>query len=219
MGALGLTAALGAAAGLRLIGTAFLGRPRSPRGAAADEAARPALAACALLAACLVLVGLLPGPTLALAGPALHGLLGADDTARSGAVMLVPLAGLPPYSAPGIAGLVVLAILLAWWAVRRWSTGGERAAPAWESGFAAPPPWLPFGDPLTEPGPDAFAAGLRRLPGFGADPAGRFLLPAFRRAQAWAAERTDRLVEAGESLPVILGVLALMLLALWLGGA
>ncbi len=67
-----MAAALAAAAAVRLIGVAFLGRPRTPRAAAAEEAAPAARWAMIGLAA---LVGAArsaarPGPGLA--GPALR---------------------------------------------------------------------------------------------------------------------------------------------------
>jgi formate hydrogenlyase subunit 3/multisubunit Na+/H+ antiporter MnhD subunit len=55
-----LAAALGAGAALRLIGVGFLGRPRTPRAAAAVEAGLPARAALLGLAGVCVAIGLAP---------------------------------------------------------------------------------------------------------------------------------------------------------------
>ena len=156
---------------------------------------------------------------LGLAGPALHGLLGIDATRRDGALLLVPLAGLPAYSALALAGLVLLVMLAIAWAAGRWARAGRRAAPAWDSGFAAPPAWLPFGDPATELGPAGFSGELQRI--------FRPVLPG--AGPAWPALRTigDRIAAAmrrlpgaeGVEVPLALAVLAAMLLAIWLAGA
>ena len=69
IGALALTTGLAVACFVKATGIAFLGLPRSAAAAAAQEVARPALAAMAALAAACVATGLA-------AGPAFHALLG-----------------------------------------------------------------------------------------------------------------------------------------------
>ncbi len=83
-----LGAALGAAAAVRLIGVGFLGRPRSPRAAAAEEAGAPTRAAMIGLAAISGLIGLFPGAVLALAAPALRLLVGTTMASRSGGLLV-----------------------------------------------------------------------------------------------------------------------------------
>jgi hypothetical protein len=57
-----------------------------------------------------------------------------------------------------LAGLTLLA-------VRRLTVPGHRRGPAWACGFAAPPPWLPFGDPVTQYSGSSFAQALIRTLG------------------------------------------------------
>jgi formate hydrogenlyase subunit 3/multisubunit Na+/H+ antiporter MnhD subunit len=148
---LALASALGAAAAVRLVGVALLGRPRSPRAAAAAEAGAATRMAMLGLAVVTGLVGLFPGAVLGLAGPALRLLTGAVRTEE------------PGYVAPAIAVL----LLLAGAAAVRWTRGGTQEAQAWESGAEPPPPWLPFGDPLTQYGGASLAEPLRRVLGTG----------------------------------------------------
>ena len=161
----GLAVALAATAAVRLVGVAFLGRPRIPRTAAAEEVGLPAQASMIGLSIVAIFVGLFPGTVLALAGPALHRLLDADMTDRIGMLTVVPQAGAAGYSALATTALLALAGAGAIAAWRLRGVRGERRAPAWESGFAAPPPWLPFGDPATQYGAASFSHILRRVLG------------------------------------------------------
>jgi formate hydrogenlyase subunit 3/multisubunit Na+/H+ antiporter MnhD subunit len=160
-----LGAALAAAAAVRVVGVAFLGRPRTPRAAAADEAGLPARAAMLALAGASLLIGLFPGAVLALAEPALHLAVGAGMEDRTGVLVLAPQADGPGYAAPAAAVLVGLALALVIWIVRLRAVGGHRSGPAWDCGFGAPPPWLPFGDPITQYGGASFGQPLRRALG------------------------------------------------------
>jgi formate hydrogenlyase subunit 3/multisubunit Na+/H+ antiporter MnhD subunit len=165
-----LGVALGAAAAIRLIGVAFLGRPRSPRAAAAEDAGMTLRAAMIGLGAIAGLIGLFPGGVLRLAGPVLNLLLGGDLADRAGPLLIAPQSeaagiSIPGYSALGIAillGLVgVGAIVLQRRDAMRRGIAGHRAAPAWDCGFGAPPAWLPFGDPVTQYNAESFAQPLR----------------------------------------------------------
>lgn len=174
--------ALFAAAALRLVGTALLGRPRSPRGAAADDVAAPLRQVLVALAGALGVIGVAPPLALALAGPAVAQLSLARPQGGASAAWTVsplrdagmvsllrdagtisPLRDGAGYAALPLAGLVAAAAgSLAWVARRRMARGAvERAG--WEGGFAPPPPWLPFGDPATQLGPRAIDAPLLRL--------------------------------------------------------
>ncbi len=55
---------------------------------------------------------------------------------------------------PGYVPLAIAVLLAAGWADRRAGRAarlpGPHAVPAWEDGFAAPPAWMPFGDPATQ---------------------------------------------------------------------
>jgi hydrogenase-4 component B len=110
------------------------------------------------------LLGLLPGLSMRLLQPALVG-VGLKD--RSGLLAIAPALGAPGYAAPGLALLLAVLAGLALWAVRRWTSPGaamtaHRPAPAWEGGFAAPPPWLPLGDPATQYSAASFAQPIGR---------------------------------------------------------
>lgn len=159
--ALALTTALTAAAALRFVGIAFLGRPRSPRGAAPTEAPREMRLAMTGLAAATVLVGLLPGIALALAAPALRALAGAGLAHRAGLFMLAAQTGSAGYSALATATVMVIAGMIAMAFVRVGAETGTPGVPAWECGNEPPPPWLPFGDPLTQYGGASLSQPLR----------------------------------------------------------
>jgi hydrogenase-4 component B len=160
-----MAAALAAAAAVRLIGVGFLGRPRTPRVAAAEEAGPMARRAMIGLAIASCLLGLLPGPVLRLAGPALRVLAGSSVADRAGTLVVAPGTGLPGYAAPAIAVILGLALAATLLVLRRFTRPGHRRGPAWACGFAAAPPWLPFGDPLTQYGGASFSQPLRRALG------------------------------------------------------
>jgi formate hydrogenlyase subunit 3/multisubunit Na+/H+ antiporter MnhD subunit len=160
-----LAVALAAAAAVRLVGVAFLGRPRSPRAAAADEAGRFTRAALIGLAGLSGAIGLFPGAVLALAGPALRLLVSVGMEGRISVLRLSPQADAPGYAAPAVAVLLALALALVLWLLRTRAAAGHRVGPAWDCGFGAPPPWLPFGDPLTQYSGASFGQPLRRTLG------------------------------------------------------
>jgi hydrogenase-4 component B len=162
---LALATVLTAAAAVRLVGVALLGRPRSPRAAAAVEAGAGARLAMTGLAVATFLVGLFPGAVLALAGPALRLLTGASMASRAGAVTIAVQADAPGYAAAAIAVLLGLAGALAAAVLRSPRQSGTHGVPAWECGAEPPPPWLPFGDPLTQYGGASMAQPLRRTLG------------------------------------------------------
>jgi hypothetical protein len=67
----------------------------------------------------------------------------------------------PGYSPIFIAAMLAMAGLAARRALRvRREPPRE---PVWNGGFAALPPWLPFGDPAAQFGPASFVAPLRKL--------------------------------------------------------
>jgi formate hydrogenlyase subunit 3/multisubunit Na+/H+ antiporter MnhD subunit len=160
-----LAAALGAAAAVRLVGVAFLGRPRTPRVAAAEEARAPARWAMLSLAVLCGVLGLFPGLALGLIEPALRLLVRADLSRQIGLLTVQPAADMPGYAPLMIAALLLIAGGAAFLAIRRWAVPGHRHGPAWACGFAAPPAWLPFGDPVTQYGGASFAQPLRRALG------------------------------------------------------
>ncbi len=148
---LALTAALGVTAMVRLIGIACLGRPRTPRATAAQEPPRPARAALLTLAGLSGLLGLLPGVVLRLpADPAVHQLTGAELGGRAGVLRLAAVTDAAGYAPLPLAALVALCGGVVLWLQRRRAVPVGEPVPAWQDGFAPPPPWMPFGDPLTQ---------------------------------------------------------------------
>lgn len=151
--------ALRAAAMVRLAGIAVLGRPRTPRAAAATEDSLPWAArngALLGMALACALVGVLPGPILLLADGAVDRLTGGDVPGQAGWMRIAASADAPGYSAP--AALVLLLTVVATGALLVRRFGGPlrvRRVPAWDgggSGVGAPANWLPFGDPATQLG-------------------------------------------------------------------
>lgn len=152
-----MAVALGAAAMLRLWGLMFLGRPRSPRVAGAEDFSSAALLLPAAL--CLVL-GVMPGLALGLLRPVLAQWLGTEPALPGGWI------GLAAGDAGARYQALPAAILLAAFAVAMWRAGagrGHTTAPAWDCGALAPPPHLPFGDPATQPSAAGFAQPIARM--------------------------------------------------------
>ncbi len=236
-----LAAGLAAAASVRLIGIAFLGRPRMPRTAAAYEVGRFARAGMIGLAAVILVLGLVPGAFLSLAAPALRALASADAPVRDFGLTVAPQAASPGYAAPAIALLLAVIAAAAFWLIRRHTAQGHRTGPAWDGGFGAAPVWLPFGDPLTQSSAASFAQPLRRILAttlLGVqedvdmpreadprparitvtqyDPAERLLFAPVGRAREWLSDRADRLqfLTIRRSLMVMVTVLILFLAAI-----
>jgi formate hydrogenlyase subunit 3/multisubunit Na+/H+ antiporter MnhD subunit len=150
-----LSVGLMALATVRLFGVVFIGRPRTPRTAVAEEAPRRVRLVLIGLAASLGLLGLLPAlvllPTLGWTHAPSDRWLALSTGAEA--------AGYSPIAVAALLALVAIAVL------RLLGRSGEqRREPAWSGGFAAPPPWLPFGDPATQAGPASFAGPLRGVP-------------------------------------------------------
>ncbi|MDB5373547.1 MAG: dehydrogenase [Belnapia sp.] len=166
-----MAAALAAAAMVRFFGLVFLGRPRSPRGAGAREAPLKERWALLLPAGLVVLLGLFPGLLLALAAPAIRVLAGpatptpATPTPAPAGLVLVAGEGASTYLPLAVALLLALVLVTLWFLVRRRSTGATQRGPVWNGGFSDPPPFLHFGDPLTQPGAAGFAQPLRQMLG------------------------------------------------------
>ncbi len=150
-----LSVGVAALAAVRLFGVVFLGRPRTPRTAAAEEAPRPVRLVLCGLAAMTALLGLLPALALLPAARWTHA-TGAWSfaTLRTGAET-------PGYSPVVVVGLLAVAGIAVLRAMRR--SGQQQREPAWSGGFAAPPPWLPFGDPATQYGPASFVEPMQRV--------------------------------------------------------
>jgi hypothetical protein len=157
--AVALASVLTTTGGLRLTGVAILGRPRSPRGAGAQEPAQTVRVILLALAGVSLLIGILPGLFLwLLADPILLTLTGVEAVARGG-----PFGAVPGYLALPVAALLG-ACFAAVLALRLWRPGEARMANAWLDG-APPPQNLPFGDPLAQSVGEGFLPDLPiRLP-------------------------------------------------------
>ncbi len=152
LAAVALGAALAAAAAVRLIGIGFLGRPRTPQAAVAEDAPRRVWLAMAGLAACCLLIGVWPSAALALVQPALRRLLGTGMEG-GGLVVISPQVNSPGYAAPGIAAVLAISGIAVVGAMSRFASKNSvqaRRVPAWDGGQASVPPRMPFGDPATQ---------------------------------------------------------------------
>ena len=163
---LALSSATAAAGAVRLFGVAFLGRPRTPRAAVAEDITRRARPAVLVLTAIAAGLGLFPGVVLTLlAEPAIEMLAGTGLGGRAGLLGLEPNEQAPGYAALPLAALVALCAGVTLWLLRR--RGGQaRRSAIWQDGFAAPPAWQPFGDPLTQSDGSGFVPALPALPGW-----------------------------------------------------
>lgn len=159
-----LAAALAAAAMVRFWGLVFLGRPRTPRAAGAEESGGAVRIALLVPAGLTVLLGLLPGVMLDLAESVLRLMAGAAAP-RADLLAVGAAEGGARYWPLLIALLVAAAIGLLAWQVRRRAPAGVARGPAWDCGFIAPPHDLPFGDPATQPSAAGFGQPLRRMLG------------------------------------------------------
>jgi hydrogenase-4 component B len=157
-----LSVGLAAMAAVRVAGTVFLGRPRTPRAAVAEETPW-ALRLCLIgLAALTGLLAVFPGLALLPAARDIARL--ANGSGLGMVLVLKPGAEAPGYAPVAIAGLLALACYAMLWLSRR-RGAGHRREPAWSGGAAPSPLWLPFGDPTTQIGAVSFAEPLQRMLG------------------------------------------------------
>jgi NADH:ubiquinone oxidoreductase subunit 5 (subunit L)/multisubunit Na+/H+ antiporter MnhA subunit len=155
-----LSAGLAAMAAVRLAGVVFLGRPRAPRVAVAEEAP-PTHRLCLVgITAMTGLLAVLPGLALLPASRALGRL--ANGSGPGMPLVLKPAAEAPGYAPLAIGALLAALCYALLWLSRRRGPGYRRE-PAWTGGFAPPPPWLPFGDPATQVGAASLAEPLRSV--------------------------------------------------------
>ncbi len=164
-GGMALATALAASAAVRLVGVALLGRPRTPRAAAATESGPPLRWAVILLGLLSLGMGLVPSLVLGLAEPALQHLSQGGMAQRAGLLTLSPHLDGPGYLPLGVALLLGFGVAVIAAVLRARAVAGHRTGPAWDCGFGAPPPWLPNGDPATQYAGGSFAQPLRRALG------------------------------------------------------
>jgi formate hydrogenlyase subunit 3/multisubunit Na+/H+ antiporter MnhD subunit len=165
---LGLAAALASANLLRVLGVVCLGRPRTPRAAAADEPMRSARRPLLALAVTTVVLGVFVGPLLrVLTDAPILALIGTGLGPRASLLGLAPGAESAGYAALPLTSLLLLAAGVVVWLRRRGGVPSHTmSGPAWQDGFAAPPAWLPFGNPITQTAGAGFAP-VRTPPSIG----------------------------------------------------
>jgi hydrogenase-4 component B len=215
---LGVAIATLASALLRFWGLAFLGRPRTPRTLGAQEAAPLPRGILVTLAALALVLGLLPGPLLRLAEPALLLLTGHGGAPELGLLTITTGPAAADYT-PLLLGLLLAVLLgVAGAAIRRLSPRPAATVPLWDDGYIAPPPHFPFGDPATQPGAASLAVAMRPplpdMPRWPWPEAARrlALLPRWRLSLPGGGA-------ARRALRLCLGtVAALLLLLAWMGG-
>ncbi len=212
--AVAVSAALCLVGWLRLAAVAVLGRPRTPRGAAALDIP-PVLVRtlCALLALPLLL-GLLPGAWLRILAP-LRLALASDAAGDLPVLRLVSPGGTASLSPLPLLLLGLLAVWLPGRVRRLLQERPVRHAASWEGGAAPAPPWLPFGDPATQVGPATLSRVLLSALGGTAWQARGGGAKRMVRRRLWRAVASSR--RAAAMLSGLLhrrgGVLALALLA------
>jgi formate hydrogenlyase subunit 3/multisubunit Na+/H+ antiporter MnhD subunit len=171
-----LSAGVVALAAVRSFSVAFLGRPRTPRAAVAEDPPRDRR---------LVLGGLAVGVSALGVLPALALLPAAGWTRATDPLRFLALrtgAEAPGYAPIAVVALLGVAMVVLARALRR--GGSLRREPAWTGGFEAPPSWLPFGDPATQYGPASFVEPLRRM----------------RASPPWAASPLHRLARCRDAV-------------------
>ena len=155
---LALAAALAAACFVRFYGIVFLGRPRSPQAARAQEVGRPMTGAMAAFALLCLALGVLPAAPLLLIDPVAVATIGHGLPTRGVHwLWLAPVTG----QASSYAGLVVLLAmaLFGWlvvWITHRLGSSRTRRAAPWDCGF-------PSADPTTQHSAAAIAQPIRRV--------------------------------------------------------
>jgi hydrogenase-4 component B len=156
---LALAAALAAACFVKAFGVTFLGRPRTPVAAGAQETDRFSLAAMFFLAALCLVAGVLPGLFMDALAPVVQALVGARMPVQTGVdwLSIVPIAE----SRSSYNGLLVFLFMaisgtLAAFAIHRLASDKLRRAPAWDCGYPDP-------NPATQYTASSFAQPIRRV--------------------------------------------------------
>lgn len=158
---LALSAALAAACFVKAFGISFLGRPRTPAAADANETDSHSLAAMFFLSALCLVAGVLPGIFIDALAPVTNALLGVSMPHQAGLDWLtaVPVAE----SRSSYNGLLVFVfIVMSGWiaaiAIHRLASDKLRRGPAWDCGYPDP-------SPATQYTASSFAQPIRRVYG------------------------------------------------------
>lgn len=158
-GMLALGAALSAATFVRMFGIAFLGRPRSPAAADAQEVDLFSRAGMAILLLLCLGLGTLPGYAIDALSPAVSQVVGRAMPMQAAApwATIAPIAeSRSTYSGLLVFGFIALTALLTAELIHLFASRKLRRAPPWDCGF-------PNSDPATQYTASSFAEPLRRV--------------------------------------------------------
>ena len=158
---LALSAALAAACFVKAFGISFLGRPRTPAAADANETDSHSLAAMFFLSALCLVAGVLPGIFIDALAPVTNALVGVSMPHQAGLdwLTIVPVAE----SRSSYNGLLVFVFIamsgsIAAFAIHRLASDKLRRGPAWDCGY-------PDSSPATQYTASSFAQPIRRVYG------------------------------------------------------
>jgi len=156
---LALSAALAAACFVKAFGVTFLGRPRTPAAARAQETDAFSRAAMVVVAALCLVAGIVPGFFIDALAPVVQGLVGDRMPVQRGVewLSIVPIAE----SRSSYNGLLVFVFMwmsggLAAFAIHRLASDRVRRAPPWDCGYPDP-------SPATQYTASSFAQPIRRV--------------------------------------------------------
>jgi formate hydrogenlyase subunit 3/multisubunit Na+/H+ antiporter MnhD subunit len=156
---LALSAALAAACFVKAFGVTFLGRPRTPVAASANETDRASLAAMLGFALLCLLSGILPGLAIDGLAPVTQALVGAHMPTQAALpwLSIVPIAeSRSSYNGLLVFVFIGLSTLLTIEVIHRFASRQVRRGPAWDCGFFDP-------SPATQYTADSFAQPIRRV--------------------------------------------------------
>src|SRR5207253_7415264 len=140
---LALSAALVAACFVKAFGVSFLGRPRTPVAAAAQEVDRWSLAAMFIFAGLCLLVGIIPAPIIDALAPVVNTLVAAHMPMQSADpwLSIVPIAeSRSSYNGLLVFVFITISALAAIDVIHRFASRAVRRGPAWDCGFPDPSP-------------------------------------------------------------------------------
>ena len=158
---LALSAALAAACFVKAFGISFLGRPRTPAAADANETDSHSLAAMFFLSALCLVAGVLPGIFIDALAPVTNALLGVSMPHQAGLDWLtaVPVAeSRSSYNGLLVFVFIVMSGSIAAFAIHRLASDKLRRGPAWDCGY-------PDSSPATQYTASSFAQPIRRVYG------------------------------------------------------
>jgi formate hydrogenlyase subunit 3/multisubunit Na+/H+ antiporter MnhD subunit len=204
-GMLALSAALAAACFVKAFGMSFLGRPRRPAAAAAQEVDGCSLAAMLILTALCVVIGIFPGVAIDILAPAVRDLArGATMPAQSADpwFTVVPVtASRSSYNGLLVLAFIIVSASLTALTVHRLASRAVRRSAPWDCGHPDP-------SPITQYTAGSFAQPIRRVFGtlvFAARERVDMPLPGDVRPARLTVELRD-LIWDGIYRPIALGV-------------